>query len=1018
MSILLLLPMFGMSSLRFLSIKVLEAQLATGGLQLPVTGEKLGLEEAFQRKYITAQLYFKLTERQKMCKELIDPSTSEKVSLMELMRRTIVDEDTNLRLVPVRPQESSTVTLKSGRETNVFRAVHEGLIDREVMIRILGAQLFAGGLIDPQTERRLTVDEALECGLIDHDTASALLTHQVESGGIVDPRSGCRLTMDEAVQCNLISPSSALLVLESQKVFMGLIWPDSGEIFSIDTSLQQGVVTNELACKILSNRQKIAALYIPESSLVLAPEEATVQGIIDQKTAHVLNTIQIPDLMPRTNGFQPSCADISDWAPGSEIESCAASDTVDTEEPDGDEKSPENQRDVRQKFMIDLMMHSYMDAGTGRRLLLVDSDLNEKVQRVMEASSEGDPFENWQEFICDHEGAGTKSHLESKETSRDNGTDKWHKDSESWQPAVVGRKQPSVASHEQYGNMNCEELFWVPELQLLPISEDGEEARSQTADSLGNAATGGDGGRTLQATETLEKYAEPLEGTSIQRASSPHLDLDESITTASGIIHSLGSELESKLKENWKPAEGDAALEASQEMSTPSDSGVQEKVTSTLPDAVQQMTEIVQRTRTDQLFPSCESQGFTPFPLEIDFQNEFGEDLKKMLGFDGGRAGQEEDQILSNTQDVKYMLANATESGTKDLNVEGFAEPSGVEGPNNAKEKRDIAVEHHKTLTDEAMQCLSLEQQVPTAGAGLIPHPLESEARNYEGPACGSNKITSVPSLEDIADAHEIVDFVGIPGVEGLSEDTMDVALKIEEDIEFDVDDIGAFEANDVMFEDADVENHIVLQKLMEESQDSTTDRGSMKKMRDAGEQNCIVTSETLSSAFQANDVMFEDADVENQIALQKFMEESKGYTSDRGSMKEMRVAGEQNHIVTSETLRSSPMETGAECTHSMTGTESHESEKQREITIIETLDDIADLEDRMIVEEPFVISDISQNEKPYRGTENYTDGALGNERNGSDVGECIHQHIESTSAVDNSERLEEQGNCMCGRTG
>ncbi|XP_078256056.1 uncharacterized protein LOC144593812 [Rhinoraja longicauda] len=969
-----------------LVIKVLEAQLATGGLQVPITGEKLSLEEAFQRKFVTAQIYFKLTERQKMCTELIDPSTSEKVSLMELMQRTIVDEDTNLRLVPVRPQESSTVTLKSGRETNVFRAVHEGLIDREVMIRILGAQLFAGGLIDPQTERRLTVDEALECGLIDHDTASALLTHQVETGGIVNPKSGCRLTMDEAVQCNLITSSSALLVLESQKVFMGLIWPDSGEIFSIDTSLQQGVVTNELACKILSNRQKIAALYIPESSLVLAPEEATVKGIIDQKTAHVLSTIRIPDLMPRTNGVQLSCADISDWTPGSELESCAASDSVDTEEPDGDEKSTENQKEVQQRFMIDLMMHSYMDAGTGRRLLLVDSDLNEKVQRVMEASSEGDPFENWPEFLCDHEGAGIKSHLECTETSRDTGTDKWYNDSESWQPGVLGGKQPNVASRGQCGNMNCEELFWVPELQLLPVSEDGEVTCSQTANGLGNAAAGDDGGRTLQATETLEKYAEPLEGTSNQGASSPHRDLNESITMASGIIHSLGSELQNQLKENWKLAEDDAALE-------PSDSGVQEKVDCTLPDAVQQMTENVQ-TLTDQLFPSCESQRFTPFPLEVDFRDEFGEDLKKMLGFDGGRAGQED------------MLVNSTECGTRNLNVEEFAEPSGVEEPNNAKERRGIAVtavEHHKTLADEAMQWLPLEQQVPTAGAELIPYPLESEARNYEGPARGSNKITSVPSLEDIADAHEMVDFVG----EGLSEDMMDAALKIKEDMEFDIDDTSAFEANDVMFEDADVENQTVLQKFTEETKDFTTDQGSMKEMRDAGEQSRIVTSETMSSAFEANDVMFEDADVENQTVLPKFMEESKDCTTDHGSMKEMRDGGKQNRIVTCETLRSRPMKTDAQCSHSMTGTESHESEKQREIMIIETLDDIADVEDRMVVEEPVVISDTSQNEKPYHCTENYKDDALGNEWNGSshaDVGDNIHQHIESTSAVDNGE--------------
>eukprot|EP00061_Rhincodon_typus_P012745 g38663.t1 len=179
-------------------IKVLEAQFATGGLRVPATGERLNLEEAFQRELITAQLYFKLQERQKMCKELIDPNTAEKVSLMELMQRVTVDKETGLRLLRINPGEWGTINLRSGRQVSVLRAVHEGLIDREVMIRFLGAQLFAGGLIHPQTGARLTVDEALVCGLIDHDVASDLLTHQVQTGGIINPATGRRLTMDEA----------------------------------------------------------------------------------------------------------------------------------------------------------------------------------------------------------------------------------------------------------------------------------------------------------------------------------------------------------------------------------------------------------------------------------------------------------------------------------------------------------------------------------------------------------------------------------------------------------------------------------------------------------------------------------------------------------------------------------------------------------------------------------------------------------------------------------------------------
>uniref|UniRef100_A0A4W3JBR7 Dystonin n=1 Tax=Callorhinchus milii TaxID=7868 RepID=A0A4W3JBR7_CALMI len=363
-------------------VKILEIQLATGGLRAPATDERLDLEEAFQRDFIIAPLYFKLLERQRMCKELIDPNAAEKLSLMELMERTVVHKETGLLLLPVRRLEQDKILLKSGRKVSVFRALHEGVIEREVMIRLLGAQLFAGGIVDSSTGCQLTVDEALECGLIDQDTASCILSRQVQTGGVVNPVTGNRLTLDEAVQCNLITSSSALLVLEAQKVFMGLIWPESGEIFSVDASLQQGVVTSELAHKILYNRQKVAALYIPEDSSVLSLEEASRLGVIDDATAQILGTAFIPDLLPITEEPHSTQGDVPRWVTSCEIQIC----TTDSQNTHGPETVPPLQTETKQRFVSYLMMHSYMDAGTGKRLLLVDGDLDENIKMVIEAN--------------------------------------------------------------------------------------------------------------------------------------------------------------------------------------------------------------------------------------------------------------------------------------------------------------------------------------------------------------------------------------------------------------------------------------------------------------------------------------------------------------------------------------------------------------------------------------------------------------------------------------------------------
>ncbi|KAJ8377714.1 hypothetical protein AAFF_G00254480 [Aldrovandia affinis] len=281
-----------------LAIKVIEIQLATGGLRVTYTGDVLNLEKAFQCGLIPPSLFVRILERQNTWKDLIDPSTAEKVSLIQLVQRSFVQEETGLRLLPVRRGREGTICLKSGREISILRAVHEGLIDRETMFRLLGAQLFAGGIVDPRTEQKLTIEEALAEGLIDQDTASGVLSHQAQNGGIVNPHNGKRLTVDEAVQCDLMSSSSALLVLERQKCFMGFVWPQSGEILTVTTSLQHKIITNQLAYKLLSNRQKIAAFYIPENSEVIGIDSATREGLIDRCTADVLKKIEMPDIFP------------------------------------------------------------------------------------------------------------------------------------------------------------------------------------------------------------------------------------------------------------------------------------------------------------------------------------------------------------------------------------------------------------------------------------------------------------------------------------------------------------------------------------------------------------------------------------------------------------------------------------------------------------------------------------------------------------------------------------------------
>uniref|UniRef100_A0A4W4F3J8 Dystonin n=1 Tax=Electrophorus electricus TaxID=8005 RepID=A0A4W4F3J8_ELEEL len=316
------------------AIKVIEIQLATGGLRLTYTGDSLSLEKAFQFGLIPHSLYIQVLERQNTWKDLIDPNTAEKVSLIQLVQRSIVHEETGLCLLAVKS---------------------------ETALRLLSAQLFAGGIADPKTNHKLTVEEALS---------------EVKNGGIVNPHKGDRLTVDEAVQCNLMSSQSALLVLERQKVFMGLLWPHSGEILTISTSLQHEIITDKIASELLCNRHNIAGFYIPENSKVVDIDSAAQDGLIDTCTKELLKTIEIPDMFPDEVNDR-----FSNWLVICKLQTEGSHRF--SEKMEVDENSI-NTFEAKQLFISYLMKNSYMDPKSGQRLLIFDRKLNKMAKVLLE----------------------------------------------------------------------------------------------------------------------------------------------------------------------------------------------------------------------------------------------------------------------------------------------------------------------------------------------------------------------------------------------------------------------------------------------------------------------------------------------------------------------------------------------------------------------------------------------------------------------------------------------------------
>ncbi|XP_016296211.1 microtubule-actin cross-linking factor 1-like [Sinocyclocheilus anshuiensis] len=379
---------------QLVGLRILELQISTGSLKFGPNGEMVSLDNAREKGLLSPDLCQKLQS----ClhrRELIDPNTAEKLSLVEFQQRCVVNQETGLRFFPVKQKPGGTVCLCSGRKVGIFCAVQEGLIDRHVTVRLLEAQLFAGGITDPRSGHRLTVNEAVRHGLMDQDLACTLMTRQLQAGGIIDPISGERLELDEAIKRDLLSPRIALHVLQSLQSFMAMMWPESGELLHVSEALQQGVVNRELAAKALRKRHSVGAVYLPESGQVVPLHQA--DKILKPQAVEILKQIQVPDVLP--NVTQSSSSYMKRLSSGSAYSSSPPASHADVNYDFSIMEEGRSEEQVQYHLLTQVMTHSYIDAHSGERLVLLEPELVELICENVKTTNLVRPV---QHKICDN----------------------------------------------------------------------------------------------------------------------------------------------------------------------------------------------------------------------------------------------------------------------------------------------------------------------------------------------------------------------------------------------------------------------------------------------------------------------------------------------------------------------------------------------------------------------------------------------------------------------------------------
>lgn len=370
-------------------LRILELQLNTGGLRTSA-GLMLNLKEAEEKQLLTPLILAKLQGKLQN-RELVDPNTAEQLNLYELQQRCVTDSKSRQLLLPVQQQPGGTVCLSSGKIVGMFSAVQDGLIDRKVAVRLLEAQLMAGGIVDHRSGDRLTVNEALRVGLMDQELACALFARQLQNGGILEAFTEERLHLEESIHRDLLSSGLAPVVLESLWTFAGILWPESGEIMPIVEALQQGVISGELSRNILKHRHVIGALYNPETLQLLPLTQPAIQ-YLDPSVVLFLKDTSIPDVLSTKIESVTPARNQSSWdstcsvPPSLPPLHSGSSEPIDYTVTSAHFRDPKDE--LKHRLMVHLVAHSYVDAHTGKRLLLLDPELNEMVKANLMVSED------------------------------------------------------------------------------------------------------------------------------------------------------------------------------------------------------------------------------------------------------------------------------------------------------------------------------------------------------------------------------------------------------------------------------------------------------------------------------------------------------------------------------------------------------------------------------------------------------------------------------------------------------
>ncbi|NXL97754.1 PLEC protein, partial [Tyrannus savana] len=242
-------------------IRLLEAQIATGGIIDPVHNHRLPLDVAYRRGHLDEDMFLLLSDPDHGSKGFIDPNTREKISYSQLLQRCAKDTESGLYLLQIiREKEedrsdvwfqgirqqitasellsAQIITEETMEKLNKGKETAQEIAQMDSVRRYLeGTGSIAGVLVpskaDPTKMEKMSIYQAMWKGILRQGTALVLLEAQAATGFIIDPVNNQKLSVDEAVSSGLVGSELQKKLLSAERAVTGYTHPYTGQKMSL-----------------------------------------------------------------------------------------------------------------------------------------------------------------------------------------------------------------------------------------------------------------------------------------------------------------------------------------------------------------------------------------------------------------------------------------------------------------------------------------------------------------------------------------------------------------------------------------------------------------------------------------------------------------------------------------------------------------------------------------------------------------------------------------------------------------